>query len=155
YHAYGATETTPLATFSRLKSYQQDLPDEEKLVERTRQGILVPGLEMKVIGNDGKEVSWNDKEMGELLLRGNWIADEYYNDERSRDSFVDGWFHTGDVVTVDEEGTIKIIDRTKDLIKSGGEWISSVDLENALMAHDAVFEACVVAVPDEKWQERP
>lgn len=154
YHAYGATETTPLATLSRLKSYQQDLTDDEKLEERSRQGILVPGLEMKIIGNNG-EAEWNGKEMGELLLRGNWIADEYYKDERSDTAFVDGWFHTGDVVTVDEEGTIKIVDRTKDLIKSGGEWISSVDLENALMAHEAVFEASVVAIPDVQWQERP
>ncbi|RKQ33436.1 long-chain fatty acid--CoA ligase [Oceanobacillus halophilus] len=155
YHAYGATETTPLVSFSRLKSYQLDLSEEEKLHERSRQGILVPGLEMKVVGSDGNEVAWNDEEMGELLLRGNWIADEYYKDERSKDAFTDGWFHTGDVVTVDEEGTIKIVDRTKDLIKSGGEWISSVDLENAIMAHESVFEACVVAVPSIKWQERP
>lgn len=154
YHAYGATETTPLVTYSRLKSYQQDLTDDEKIKERSRQGILVPGLEMKIIGENG-EVAWNDKEMGELLLRGPWIASEYYKDERSDQAFVDGWFHTGDVVTVDQEGTIKIMDRTGDLIKSGGEWISSLDLENALMAHEAVFEACVVAVPDEQWQERP
>lgn len=154
YHAYGATETTPLVTFSRMKSYQRNLTDDEKLLERSRQGILVPGLEMKVIGNDG-EVQWNDGEMGELLLRGPWIANEYYKDSRSEDAFKDGWFHTGDVVSVDEEGTIKIIDRTQDLIKSGGEWISSVDIENALMAHEAVFEASVVAIPDPQWQERP
>ncbi|PAV31475.1 fatty-acid--CoA ligase [Virgibacillus profundi] len=154
YHAYGATETTPLATVSRLKSYQQELTEDEKLEERSRQGILVPGLEMKIIGSDG-EVAWNDEEMGELLLRGHWIADEYYKDDRSENAFVDGWFHTGDVVTVDEEGTIKIVDRTNDLIKSGGEWISSVDLENAIMAHEAVFEASVIAIPDAEWQERP
>ncbi|MFS0673284.1 long-chain fatty acid--CoA ligase [Ornithinibacillus sp. 179-J 7C1 HS] len=154
YHAYGATETTPLVTISRLKSYQQNLSKEEKFAERARQGILVPGLQMKVVGNNG-EIEWNGKEMGELLLKGPWIADEYYNDARSDDAFIEGWFHTGDVVTVDEEGTIKIVDRTKDLIKSGGEWISSVEIENAIMAHDAVFEASVVAIPDEKWQERP
>lgn len=154
YHAYGATETTPLATFSRLKSYQSDLSIDEKINEKTRQGILVPGLEMKIIDDDG-EVAWNNESMGELLLRGPWIADAYYKDDRSKDAFIDGWFHTGDVVTVDEEGTIKIVDRTSDLIKSGGEWISSVELENVLMAHEAVFEACVVAIPDEKWQERP
>lgn len=154
FHAYGATETTPLATFSRLKSYQQDIPIEAKLEERSRQGILVPGLKMKVIGSDGP-VKWDNKEMGELLLQGPWIADSYNDDDRSDTAFSDGWFHTGDVVTVDAEGTIKIVDRTKDLIKSGGEWISSVDLENALMAHDSVFEASVVAIPDPKWQERP
>ncbi len=154
YHAYGATETTPLVTFSRLKSYQQNLDEEGILKERSRQGILVPGLKMKVVGNNG-EVAWNDEEMGELLLQGPWIADGYYNDERSEQAFIDGWFHTGDVVTVDEEGTIKIVDRTKDLVKSGGEWISSVDIENALMAHEAIFEASVVAIPHPEWQERP
>lgn len=154
YHAYGATETTPLATISRLKSYQQSISDEEKIEERTRQGLLVPGLEMKIIGDEG-EVAWDGEEMGELLLRGPWIAAEYYNDDRTEEAFIDGWFHTGDVVTVNEEGAIKIVDRTSDLIKSGGEWISSVDLENALMAHESVFEACVVAIPHEKWQERP
>src|SRR5699024_4383419 len=115
---------------------------------------LVPGLEMKIVGENG-EVEWNGEEMGELLLRGPWIANEYYKDDRSKDAFVDGWFHTGDVVTVDLEGSIKVIDRTDDLIKSGGEWISSVELENALMAHEAVFEASVVAIPDPEWQERP
>jgi fatty-acyl-CoA synthase len=154
YHAYGATETTPLATISRLKSYQQDISEEEKFQERARQGILVPGLQMKVVSDKG-EVEWNGKDMGELLLKGPWIASEYYQDSRSEDAFKDGWFHTGDVVTVDEEGTIKIVDRTKDLIKSGGEWISSVEIENAIMAYNPVFEASVVAIPDEKWQERP
>ncbi|MCL6618018.1 MAG: AMP-binding protein, partial [Anoxybacillus ayderensis] len=153
-HAYGMTETSPLVVLSRLKSYQQHVSNEEKLDIRAKQGFLVPGVEMKVIGKDG-EVAWDGTEMGELCLRGPWIADEYYNDERSKDAFRDGWLYTGDVVTVDEEGFIKIVDRTKDVIKSGGEWISSVDLENALMAHEAVFEAAVVAVPHPQWQERP
>ncbi|OEH94015.1 long-chain fatty acid--CoA ligase [Bacillus solimangrovi] len=153
-HAYGMTETSPLATFSRLKSYQMDLSQEDKLDERAKQGILVPGLEFKVIDGQG-EVEWDGKSMGELLIKGPWIADEYYKDERTKEAFQDGWLHTGDVVTIDEEGVIKILDRTKDLIKSGGEWISSVDLENALMAHEAVFEASVVAVPHAEWQERP
>lgn len=153
-HAYGMTETTPLATVSRLKSYQVGLEEDEILDIRSKQGLLVPGLEMKVIAGDG-EVKWDGQEMGELLLRGPWIADEYYKDERSNDAFRDGWLYTGDVATVDEEGVIKLVDRTKDLIKSGGEWISSVDLENALMAHEAVFEASVVAVPHPEWQERP
>ncbi|MEB3103776.1 long-chain fatty acid--CoA ligase [Ferviditalea candida] len=153
-HAYGMTETSPLVVLSRLKSYQHDFSDDEKLEIRAKQGYIVPGVEMKVVGKDG-EIQWNGEEMGELLLRGPWIADEYYRDERSKDAFKDGWLHTGDVVTVDEEGAVKIVDRTKDVIKSGGEWISSVDLENALMAHEAVFEAAVVAVPHAKWQERP
>lgn len=154
FHAYGATETTPLATFSRLKSYQLDLSEEEKINEKTRQGILIPGLEMKVVDDNG-EIAWDNETMGELLLRGPWIADSYYKDDRSEDAFIDGWFHTGDVVTIDEEGTMKIVDRTSDLIKSGGEWISSVELENVLMAHESVAEASVVAIPDDKWQERP
>lgn len=153
-HAYGMTETSPLVVVSNLKSYQDDLPYEEQLEFKAKQGALVPGLEIKVIGKDG-EVAWDGKEMGELLIRGPWIASEYYKDERTKEAFKDGWLYTGDVVTIDEEGFIKIVDRTKDLIKSGGEWISSVDLENALMAHEAVFEAAVVAVPHEKWQERP
>ncbi len=153
-HAYGMTETSPLALISTLKSYQEDLEPEEKLDLRSKQGTLVPGLEMKIIGKDG-EVAWDGKEMGELCLRGPWIASEYYKDERTEEAFQDGWLHTGDVVTIDEEGFVKIVDRTKDLIKSGGEWISSVDLENALMAHEAVFEAAVVAIPHEQWQERP
>lgn len=153
-HAYGMTETTPLATVSRLKSYQSNLSESEKLDLRAKQGMVVPGLEVKVINENG-EVKADGNEMGELLIRGPWIADGYYKDERNRDAFHDGWLHTGDVVTIDEEGTIKIVDRTKDLIKSGGEWISSVDLENAIMAHDAVLEAAVIAIPDPKWQERP
>ncbi|MGM7635261.1 long-chain fatty acid--CoA ligase [Bacillus sp. Hm123] len=153
-HAFGMTETSPLATLARLKSYQSDLSEEEKLDQRAKQGIIVPGLEMKVI-NDRGEVSWDGVDMGELLIRGPWIADEYYRDDRTEQAFRDGWLYTGDVATVDEEGVIKLVDRTKDLIKSGGEWISSVDLENALMGHDAVFEASVIAVPHPEWQERP
>jgi fatty-acyl-CoA synthase len=153
-HAYGMTETSPLVVISTLKSYQEELEPEERLELRAKQGTLVPGLEIKIVGKDG-EVAWDGKEMGELCIRGPWIASEYYKDERTEDAFRDGWLHTGDVVTIDEEGFVKIVDRTKDLIKSGGEWISSVDLENALMAHEAVFEAAVVAVPHEQWQERP
>ncbi|MFB3162881.1 long-chain fatty acid--CoA ligase [Neobacillus sp. 179-J 1A1 HS] len=153
-HAYGMTETSPLVVISTLKSYQENLDYEERLEIRAKQGILVPGLSIKVVGKDG-EVAWDGKEMGELCIKGPWIASEYYKDERTHDAFRDGWLHTGDVVTIDKEGFVKIVDRTKDLIKSGGEWISSVDLENALMAHEAVFEAAVVAVPHEQWQERP
>lgn len=154
-HAYGMTETSPLATVSNLKSYQENIDFEEKLELRSKQGLLVPGLEMKVIDEKGVEVEWDGKQMGELCLRGPWIVTEYYNDERTASSFKDGWLHTGDVVTIDEEGLLKIVDRTKDLIKSGGEWISSVDIENALMANEAIFEAAVIGIPSEKWQERP
>jgi fatty-acyl-CoA synthase len=153
-HAYGMTETSPLVTLARLKSYETDLSYEDQLEIRSKQGYLVPGVEMKVVGADG-EVKWDGTEMGELCLRAPWIASSYYNDERTVEGFRDGWLYTGDVVTVDEEGCVKIVDRTKDVIKSGGEWISSVDLENALMAHEAVFEAAVVAIPHPEWQERP
>lgn len=153
-HAYGMTETSPLVTLARLKSYETELSYEEQLEIRSKQGYLVPGVEMKVVGTKG-EVKWDGTEMGELCLRAPWIAESYYNDNRTVEGFRDGWLYTGDVVTVDEEGCVKIVDRTKDVIKSGGEWISSVDLENALMAHDAIFEAAVVAIPHPQWQERP
>lgn len=153
-HAYGMTETSPLATVSRLKSYQSDLSEADRLEFRSRQGMIVPGLELKIVNEKG-EVAADGVEMGEMLIRGPWIADQYYKDDRTEEAFRDGWLHTGDVVTMDEEGAVKIVDRTKDLIKSGGEWISSVDLENALMAHEAIYEAAVVAIPDPKWQERP
>lgn len=154
-HAYGMTEASPVVTVSRLKSYQQDLSANDRLSIRSTQGLLVPGLEMKIVGQTGEEVKWDGQEVGEILLRGPWIADEYYKDERSRDAFVDGWYHSGDVAVINEEGFVKLVDRTKDLVKSGGEWISSVDLENALMAHPAVFEASVIGVPHPKWDERP
>ncbi|MGE7876419.1 long-chain fatty acid--CoA ligase [Peribacillus muralis] len=153
-HAYGMTETSPLVFISKPKSYQEGLPEEELYELKAKQGLVAPMIEIKVVGPDG-EVSPDGKEMGELLIRGPWIADEYFQDDRTEETFKDGWLCTGDVVTIDEEGFVKIVDRTKDLIKSGGEWISSVDLENALMGHEGIFEAAVIAVPHEKWQERP
>jgi fatty-acyl-CoA synthase len=154
-HAYGMTETTPLVTLARLKSYQSDLPEDDRLSIRKKQGLVVPGLDIKAI-NDSGEIKHDGEDMGELLIRGPWIADEYYRDpDKSAETFRDGWLHTGDVVTIDEEGNVEIVDRTKDLIKSGGEWISSVELENALMGHEGIFEAAVVSMPDPKWQERP
>lgn len=154
-HAYGMTETTPLVTVSRLKSYQTDLPENERLEIRSKQGLVVPGLQIKIVDDGGNEVEADGQQMGELLVKGPWIADSYYKDECSIRAFEDGWLHTGDVVTIDGEGFVKLVDRTGDLIKSGGEWISSVDLENALMAHKDILEAAVVAVPHPKWQERP
>ncbi|MCL6558931.1 MAG: long-chain-fatty-acid--CoA ligase, partial [Firmicutes bacterium] len=155
-HAYGMTETSPLVLCSEIKSYMQHLPEEQKFFYRAKQGTLVPGLEMKIVGADGQEVKPDGREMGELLLRGPWIAGEYYNEpERTAESMKNGWLHTGDIATIDEEGYVQIMDRTKDLVKSGGEWISSVDLENTIMAHPAVAEAAVIAVPHVKWQERP
>ncbi|MEW6525328.1 MAG: long-chain fatty acid--CoA ligase [Spirochaetota bacterium] len=155
--AYGMTETSPLATAAIPKSYMHNLPEKELFDVKTTAGLLALGLEMKVVNLEtGKEVQWNGKEMGEVCLRGPWIANEYYKDpERSKQTFKDGWLHTGDIATINEEGYISLVDRTKDLIKSGGEWISSVDLENQIMAHPKVLEAAVIAMPHEKWQERP
>ena len=154
-HAYGLTETTPLVTVNRPKSYME-LSEEEYYELKTKQGLLAPLLEMKVVRDDGSEVEWNGKDMGELLVKGPWIAKEYYKDEeKTKEKFENGWFRTEDIVVVDEEGYIKIVDRAKDVIKSGGEWISSVDLENALMAHPAVAEATVIGIEHPKWQERP
>lgn len=154
-HAYGMTETTPLVTASRPKSYMLDWPLEKQYDQRSKQGTLVPGLEMRIANEVGEEVAHDGKEMGELLLRGAWVVEEYYRDPRSSEKFSDGWLKTGDMATIDEEGYVQIVDRTRDLIKSGGEWISSVDLENAIMAHPAVLEAAVIAIPHEKWGERP
>jgi fatty-acyl-CoA synthase len=155
-HAYGMTETTPLATLTRIKSYLKDAPADRFYKVAAKQGVIAPGLEMKVVDEAGREVPWDGKTMGELCLRGPWIAKEYYREpERSAEAIRDGWLHTGDIVTVDEEGYIFIMDRSKDLVKSGGEWISSVDLENTIMAHPAVAEATVIGIPHEKWQERP
>lgn len=151
---YGMTETSPVVSLSNYTSAMDDWTREEKLNIRATQGLTVPLLDTEVVNEQG-EVPWDGKTMGELRVRGPWIAHEYYKDERTKDAFRDGWLYTGDIAVVTPEGYIKITDRTKDLIKSGGEWISSVDLENALMTHDAVLEAAVIAIPHEKWQERP
>ncbi|WP_376789441.1 long-chain fatty acid--CoA ligase [Thermoflexus sp.] len=154
-HAWGMTEMTPLGTVANLKSYMESWPDEERFAVRAKQGLPVVGVEIRAVDEQGREVPWDGRTMGELQVRGPWVIRAYYNDPRTAEAFQEGWFRTGDVVTIDPEGYIQIVDRTKDLIKSGGEWISSVDLENALMAHPKVLEATVIAVPHPKWQERP
>lgn len=151
---YGMTETSPIVSISNYLKSMDDWSVDEKIEARAMQGLTVPGITSSIVNDDG-EVPWDGETMGELRLRGPWIASEYYKDERTADAFSDGWLYTGDIAVRSKEGFIKITDRTKDLIKSGGEWISSVDLENALMSHDAVFEAAVIAVPHPKWQERP
>ncbi|MEQ6356781.1 long-chain fatty acid--CoA ligase [Lysinibacillus sp. M3] len=151
---YGMTETSPLVSISTYLTHMQDYSLDEKMDVRTTQGITVPLIETRVVNEKG-EVPWDGKTMGELTIRGPWIAAEYYNDERTNEAFKDGWLYTGDIAVVTVDGYIKITDRTKDLIKSGGEWISSVDLENALMSHPKVLEAAVIAIPHEKWIERP
>jgi fatty-acyl-CoA synthase len=154
-HLWGMTETTPLGTTGRLKSYMRDWPEEEQYAVRAKQGWPAPFVELRVMRPEG-EAPWDGETYGELEIRGPWVAGSYYNasDQAARWT-ADGWFRTGDVATIDSEGYVKIVDRAKDLVKSGGEWISSVDLENTLMGHPAVKEAAVVAVPHPKWQERP
>ncbi len=156
-HAYGATETSPLVCYNFVKPGLQ-LSEEERWELRRKQGIPVFGVEVKIVDENGRELPRDGKSIGELLIRGHWVTGSYYNDPRTFGSFegdIVRWWKSGDAATIDERGYIKIVDRFKDLIKSGGEWISSVDLENYLMAHPAVFEACVIGVPHPKWEERP
>jgi fatty-acyl-CoA synthase len=155
--AWGMTETSPLATVCRVKSTLQDLPEEELADLRAKQGVPVPLMNLRIVDPGTEEVlPWDGEARGELQAAGPWVAAGYYNDERSPDSFTDdGWLRTGDVATISPDGYVQLVDRTKDLIKSGGEWISSVELENAIMAHPKVIEAAVIGIPDEKWSERP
>jgi fatty-acyl-CoA synthase len=155
-HAWGMTETTPLGTVSRLKSYMDGWPDGERYAVRAKQGYPVVGVDLRAVDEEGREVPWDGRTMGELQVRGPWVVRSYYENPEAAGQFTaDGWFRTGDVVTIDPEGYIQITDRTKDLIKSGGEWISSIDMEGLLMAHPKVLEAAVIAVPHPRWLERP
>lgn len=153
---WGMTELSPLGTVSRLKRRMRDASAEEKYAARLKAGIPVPGIEMRIEGANGEILPRDGESIGELVVRGPWVISNYFKMESSGKSFTpDGWFKTGDVAALDAAGYMRIADRVKDLIKSGGEWISSVDMENALMAHPAVAEAAVVARPDTKWDERP
>ncbi|WP_116769339.1 long-chain fatty acid--CoA ligase [Maribacter litoralis] len=153
--AWGMTETSPLGTASRLQQKHENLSEKEQIKIRAKQGIEFPGIEMRIVGDDGEVAPRDGKTMGELQVKGAWVIKSYFK-TNSRDSFTkDGWFRTGDVSTIDADGYMEITDRTKDLIKSGGEWISSVALESALMSHPKISEAAVIAIPDEKWSERP
>ncbi len=153
--AWGMTETSPLATLSRLRSSMTGLSPEQQRAIRARQGMPVPGVELRVVDDAGTPLPWDGRSVGELQVRGPWITAGYYNDERSADAFQDGWFRTGDVVNIDADGYMQITDRAKDVIKSGGEWISSVELENTLIGHPAVLEAAVIGLPHPRWAERP
>jgi acyl-CoA synthetase (AMP-forming)/AMP-acid ligase II len=152
---WGMTETNPVASVAVLKPHMEDWPLEHQLDRLETAGIPVFGLQVKIVDEVGEELPHDGEAFGELLIRGPWIAGEYYKDDRSAQSFVDGWMRTGDVCKITPEGYIRITDRAKDVIKSGGEWISSLDLENELMAHPAVAEATVVGLKHPKWQERP
>jgi len=155
-HAWGMTEMTPVGTVCRLKSYLDNLPDEERYAIRAKQGMAVAGVDIRLVDDAGREQPWDGKSQGEIQVRGPWITSGYYNNPAGAAQFTaDGWFRTGDVAVIDPEGYVQITDRTKDLIKSGGEWISSVDLETTIMGHPKVLEAAVIAVPHETWVERP
>jgi fatty-acyl-CoA synthase len=160
-HLWGMTETTPLATVGRLKAHMREWSEDERYEVRSKQGWPAPFVELRVTHPEGPEgisiEGPRDGETpGELEVRGPWVAASYYKMPGEAHRWTkDGWFKTGDVASIDSEGFIKIVDRAKDLVKSGGEWISSVDLENTLMGHPAVKEAAVVGIPHPKWQERP
>jgi fatty-acyl-CoA synthase len=153
-HAWGMTETNPIGTVARVKPHLRGDAAHE-LPVRSTQGFAVPFVEQRIADDEGKLLPWDGKSMGELEVRGPWVASSYMNDEGKDRWTADGWFKTGDVVTIDAEGYVTITDRSKDVIKSGGEWISSVAVENALMGHPAVLEAAVFAAQDPKWGERP
>ncbi len=153
--AWGMTETSPLGTVCRLKPKMSELPREKKLDIKQRAGIYTPGLRLRIVNDNGEEVAHDGTSMGRLLIKGPWIASAYFKTEATQDKFPDGWLDTGDVATLDGEGYMAIADRSKDLVKSGGEWISSVDLENAIMAVPGVAEAAVIAIIHPKWDERP
>jgi len=155
-HAWGMTEMSPIGSVAKLQTRHHDLADEHRWDIKAKQGYFVPGVDARIVDDEGRELPWDGATMGELQVRGYWVAGQYYKIENDHEHFTDDlWFRTGDVVTIDEDGFMTITDRTKDLVKSGGEWISSVDLENMLISHPAVLEAAVIAVPDERWGERP
>ncbi len=152
---WGMTETNPVASVATSKLDMEDWPWERQLDVYETAGRPVPGLQIKIVDDEGNPLPHDGEAFGELLIRGPWIAAEYYKDDRSPESFVEGWLRTGDVCKITPDGYIRITDRAKDVIKSGGEWISSLDVENEIMAHPDVAEASVVGLAHPKWQERP
>jgi fatty-acyl-CoA synthase len=152
YQAWGMTETSPVATFCRPPEGEHDDAYWDK---RAKQGRPLPWVELRLTDDRDAEVAWDGESTGEIEVRGPWIAARYFNDDTSDEKFDAGWLRTGDIAAVDEEGFVQITDRAKDVIKSGGEWISSVELENEVMSHPDVVEAAVIAKPDERWAERP
>jgi fatty-acyl-CoA synthase len=148
------TEMSPLGTISGLKGKHANLSQEEELALTAKQGRAIYGVEMKIADGDGKPLPHDGKAYGNLLVRGPWITSGYFKAEGG-EALIDGWFPTGDVATIDPDGYMQITDRSKDVIKSGGEWISSIDLENVAVGHPAVAEAAVIGVRHPKWDERP
>ena len=153
-HAWGMTELSPLGTLSTLKNKHLSLSDEDKMKIRMKQGRAIFGLDFKIVDDNGKEQGHDGKAYGDLLVKGPWVIKEYFKQEGAS-PLIDGWFPTGDVATVDADGYMQITDRSKDVIKSGGEWISSIDVENIAMAHPEVLMAACIGMPHPKWDERP
>jgi 3-(methylthio)propionyl---CoA ligase len=153
-HAWGMTELSPVGTVCVLKARHGASDAEQRAAIQAKQGRAVCGVDMKIVGDDGAELRWDGRASGELLVRGPWIVSTYFKGEGG-DPLVNGWFPTGDVATIDADGFMQITDRSKDVIKSGGEWIGSIDLENIAMAHPEVAMAACIAVPHAKWDERP
>ncbi len=153
-HAWGMTEMSPVGTVCTLKNKHLELPASQRMAVQTTQGRPIFGVELRVVDGDGKDLPCDGRSVGELLVKGPWIVEDYYQSGKPS-PLRDGWFPTGDVVTIDPDGYVRIMDRSKDVIKSGGEWISSIDIENIAMAHPAVAMAACVAMPDAKWDERP
>ena len=153
-HAWGMTEMSPLGTVCTLKNKHLVLPGPEQMQIRLKQGRAIFGVDMKIVGDDGHELPWDGKTYGNLLVRGPWVIGEYFKGEGGN-PLQDGWFPTGDVATIDADGYMQITDRSKDVIKSGGEWISSIDIENLAVAHPAVAMAACIGMPHPKWDERP
>lgn len=153
-HAWGMTEMSPLGTVNTLKLHQQALPVEQQLGIMAKQGRAVYGVEMRIVDPDGHDLPWDGQHSGDLLVKGPWIISSYFKGEGG-DPLQGGWFPTGDVASIDPDGFLQITDRSKDVIKSGGEWISSIDVENIAMSHPAVAMAACIAVPHPKWDERP
>ena len=154
-HAWGMTEMSPLGTVCTLKLHQTALPAEQQLSIMAKQGRAVYGVEMKIVDPDGQELPWDGVASGDLLVKGPWIISDYFKGEGGNPLTADGWFPTGDVAAIDGDGFLQITDRSKDVIKSGGEWISSIDVENIAMSHPAVAMAACIAVVHPKWDERP
>lgn len=158
-HAWGMTELSPLGTVAALKPKHQDCGTEERRAVLTKQGRVAYGLDLKIVGDDGEELPWDGRTSGELLVRGLWVANSYFRNSGDAgirfDANGNGWFPTGDIATIDADGYMQITDRQKDVIKSGGEWIGSIDLENIAMTHPAVAMAACIAVKHLKWDERP
>jgi 3-(methylthio)propionyl---CoA ligase len=153
-HAWGMTEMSPLGTLCTLKNKHLTMSAEDQMKIRLKQGRAIYGVDMKIVAEDGSEVAWDGKAYGDLYVKGPWIVREYFKGEGG-DPLVDGWFPTGDVATIDPDGYMQITDRSKDVIKSGGEWISSIDIENIAVAHPAVAMAACIGVKHPKWDERP